>query len=82
MKRISFSQSDATCLYEYLRFYWHEDFLKHPEFWKSTKKNKFGGCPECTNLGVRLEKFIGEKAVKYTDKLIKESGEKVKSPKF
>ena len=73
MKRISFSKYDSAHIYEWLRFYWHEDFLKHPEFWKSTKKNKFGYCPECTNLGVRLEKFIGKKEVKYVEKLLKKS---------
>lgn len=76
IKKISFSKSDAIHIYEWLRFYWHDNFLKHPDFWnKETIKRmgKFGGCPECTNLGVRLEKFIGEKEIKYVEKLLKKS---------
>ena len=76
MKRISFSQYDATHIYEWLRFYWHEDFLKHPEFWNKEaikKMGKFGGCYECENIGNRLEKFIGEKEVKEVEKLLKKS---------
>jgi len=60
MKRISFSQYDAVHIYEYLRFYWKKDEL-----------GKFGSCPQCEQIGKRLENFIGKKEIKKTEKLLK-----------
>jgi len=74
MKKISFSQYEATHIYEWLRFYWAEEYKDDPRFWnKETikKMGKFGGCYECKKLGERLEKFIGEKEVKEVEKLLK-----------
>ena len=51
-KRISFSDRDASHLYEWLRMYWVGD------------ARKFGGCHQCEQLGKRLERFIGPAASK------------------
>jgi len=67
-KRISFDEYDAVHIYEYLRFYWEEEFLEDPE-WK--KLGKFGGCPQCENIGKRLEKFIGEEEIKEVEKYLR-----------
>jgi hypothetical protein len=83
MNRLSFSKSDAIHLYEYLRFYWKTDY--ESEFWTPDimkECGKFGCCPQCENIGKRLENFIGKKEVRYVDKLIKENCENKKSPKF
>jgi len=74
-KRISFDEYDAIHVYEYLRFYWEEEFLEYPE-WK--KLGKFGGCPQCINIGERLEKFIGEKEIKEVEKYLREYRRKYK----
>jgi hypothetical protein len=74
MKRISFSQSDAIHLYEYLRFYWKTDY--ESEFWTPDimkECGKFGCCPQCGIIGKRLEKFIGKKEVNFVEKLLKGS---------
>ena len=75
-KRISFSQYDAGHIYEYLRFYWEDDFLRHPE---DRKMGKFGGCGLCISIGERLEKFIGEEEVKFVEKLARKYRKMYKS---
>jgi hypothetical protein len=69
-----------------LRFSWvdeKKEFLKLGISEKEIKKmGKFGDCYECETIGKRLENFIGKRKVRYVDKLIKESVENVKSPKF
>jgi len=66
--RITFNKTDAGHIYEYLRFYWEDDFLRHPE---DRNMGKFGGCGLCISIGKRLERFIGEKEVKFVEKLVK-----------
>jgi len=76
MKRISFSQSDAIHLYEYLRFYWKTDYDADKECWNEytiKQCGKFGCCPQCEQIGKRLEKFIGKKEVNFVEKLLKGS---------
>lgn len=67
-KRITFNQSDACHLYEYLRFYWEEYFLRHPQ--ERRASNKYGSCPACESIGKRLERFIGEKDVRFVERLL------------
>ena len=68
-KRISFDDYDAAHIYEYLRFYWEEEFLENP---KSRKEmGRFGGCLECMKIGERLEKFIGEEEIKNAEKYLR-----------
>ena len=72
MKRISFSKSDAIHLYEYLRFYWKTDY--ESEFWTPDimkECGKFGCCPQCEQIGKRLENFIGKSEVNFVEKLLK-----------
>jgi len=68
-KRISFSKYDAGHIYEWGRFYWEDVFLRRPEMRKQL--NKFGNCGLCMSIGKRLERFIGEKEVKFVEKLVK-----------
>ncbi len=68
-KRISFDEYSAVHIYEYLRFYWEDAFLKDPDFRKSV--NKFGSCPECEQIGKRLEAFVGKKEIQFVEKLLK-----------
>ena len=58
--RISFTVMNAEHLYEYLCMYWLVE-----------GKGKFGGCFECEDIGRRLEKFIGPKAVRRIKRSIK-----------
>lgn len=69
-KRISFDESDAIHIYEWLRFYWERYFIKYPEDRK--KMDKFGNCPQCTIIGKRLEKFIGKKEIKQVEGYLKD----------
>jgi len=73
-KRISFNKEDAGHIYELLRFYWTEFFMRYPEMRKPV--NKFGNCGLCESIGTRLEKFIGEDEVKFVEKLVKEHKKK------
>jgi len=68
-KRISFDEYDATHIYEYLRFYWEEDFIRNPEDRK--QMGKFGGCPQCEKIGERLEKFIDKEEIKDIEKSLR-----------
>ncbi|MBU0777494.1 hypothetical protein KKF82_04480 [Patescibacteria group bacterium] len=67
-KRISFDEYDAVHIYEYLRFYWEEEFLEDPT-WREA--GRFGGCPQCIHIGERLEKFIGEEEIKEVEKYLR-----------
>ena len=69
-KRISFDEYDAVHLYEYLRFYWEDYFLENPEDRK--QMGEFGKCPQCENIGKRLEKFIGKEEIKEIEGFLKE----------
>jgi len=73
-KRISFGESDANHIYEYLLFYWAEYFMRHPEDRK--RLNRFGNCGLCMGIGKRLEKFIGEEDVKFVEKLARKHRKK------
>ena len=75
-KRISFEEYDAAHIYEYLRFYWEEEFLENPKWRKHM--GKFGGCPQCERIGERLEKFIGKEEIKETEKYLREYRRKYK----
>jgi len=76
-KRVSFSEYDAEHLYCMLRFSWVDEIktmvskgiIGRDEV---KKLKKFGGCYDCERIGKRLEKCIGEKSVRYVEKLIKE----------
>ena len=73
-KRISFNEYDAGHMYEWCRFYWEDDFLRYPDFRKGV--DRFGNCPQCRQIGKRLEKFIGKKEVKFVEGLVKEHRKK------
>ena len=68
-KRISFNEYDAVHVYEWVRLYWEDDFLRHPDFKKGV--DRFGNCPQCRQIGKRLEKFIGKKEVRFVEGLVK-----------
>lgn len=73
-KRISFSKYDAEHIYEALRYSWIYEYEENKELYTDEmikELGKFGGCGECESIGKRLENFIGLKAVKYYEKLIK-----------
>ena len=59
VKRVSFSESDAAHLYEALRGYWWDD------------AQRFGGCPQCDQIGRRLERIIGRSVIRYTERVLK-----------
>lgn len=67
---IKFQEDDACHIYEYLRFYWEDYFLRNPGDRKGM--DKFGNCVQCRVIGKRLEKFIGARHVKHVNKSIKE----------
>jgi len=75
MNRISFSKYDACHLYEMLIWSWVDEKKELLKLGISKKELKtmgiFGGCYECESIGKRLEKFIGEKEVKYIEKSLK-----------
>jgi hypothetical protein len=51
-KRIAFSESDASHIYEWLRMYWLGD-----------EDGLFGLCYQCETIGRRLETMLGPKEV-------------------
>ena len=67
-KRISFNDTDAIHLYEYLLFYWEGYYSKYPKDRK--RMGRFGGCGLCENIGERLERFIGEEEVRQVEKYL------------
>jgi len=54
-RRISFNETNAEHIYEWLRVFWQEE------------ERRFGGCIECEQIGQRLERFIGPSAHCYVD---------------
>jgi len=82
VKRISFSKQNAEHIYEYLRFYWATDYMDDKKLWDESlirQCGKFGCCPECEQIGERLEKFLGPDSVKFVDNLTKEYARKRKN---
>lgn len=75
-KRISFDEYDATHIYEWGRFYWEQEFLENPEDRK--QMGKFGKCPQCENIGERLEKFIGKEEIKEIEGFLRKYRKKYK----
>src|SRR5579862_7046661 len=60
-KRISFDETNAEHIYEYLRMYWRDD------------EQRFGGCHECEQIGRRLERFIGPTSVRFVTRLVRKT---------
>jgi hypothetical protein len=58
-KRISFSALDAAHIYEWLVMYWRQE------------SQKFGGCPQCADMGQRLEQFIGPTTTRRVRRIVK-----------
>lgn len=71
-RRISFSESDAVHIYEWLVMYWHGD--------EDAKTHAYGGCYSCQQLGTRLETFIGPKDAAMVRRVVRKNpGKKAKS---
>lgn len=66
MRRISFSESDAIHIYEWLVMYWHGD----------DNHKSFGGCLLCQQLGKRLGAFIGKKDAALVRRTVRKSVKK------
>jgi len=60
---------NAEHVYEWLRMYWLHD------------EDKFGNCPECTQLGRRLERFIGPASVRFVERIIRKNPGRKATPK-
>jgi hypothetical protein len=54
-RRISFNETNAEHIYEYLLKYWQDD----------PNGKTYGNCAECRMIGERLEKFIGANSVAF-----------------
>lgn len=62
MKRISFSERDASHIYEWLMMYWAGE-----------REGKFGGCALCELIGKRLEAMVGKTEASRIERIVRKN---------
>lgn len=62
-RKFSFKEYDVSHVYEWLIMYWQSQN-------DEGMKGRFGHCGQCTKLGLRLEKFLGDKQAKSVRRIV------------